>query len=466
MDKYKRLVSNTLLFAISTFSSKILSFFLTAYRTRVMGAADYGGMDAIVTIGNFFIPLVSLGIANAIIRFGLEKGVNKRQLYTNGLLSIFAGFLLLCALAPVLNLVPFVRDTVQGHWMWLLLFCAGKLSAHIELPVCARAQPGATVCAGRHTVHADEPLFNVLFLSGLNLGAQGWILALICSDACSALFLFFVSSIWRYMGGRINTKLWRKMLVYSVPLISASIFWTVTNTSDKLFITAMLGAEWNGLFAACYQLPTLLTVVATLFTEAWQLSAFTDGTRAGREEFFGKVFGAYQGLMFLAGAGIIWLCRPIMSIYVADEYYLGWIFIPVLTFATIFSSFDNFLNSIYMVEKRSGLSLLTMGVGAVMNLILNALLIPIWGVQGAAIATFASYFLVFLVRAYNTRTLIEVDFSPELLALNFGLVVLEAALCIKEVPGSYVWNGIIVLIIAVVNLRGLVETCLRFLHRR
>ena len=86
--------------------------------------------------------------------------------------------------------------------------------------------------------------------------------------------------------------------------------------------------------------------------------------------------------------------------------------------------------------------------------------------QGAAIATFASYFLVFLVRAYNTRTLIEVDFSPELRALNFGLVVLEAALCIKEVPGSYVWNGIIVLIIAVVNLRGLVETCLRFLHRR
>ena len=41
-----------------------------------------------------------------------------------------------------------------------------------------------------------------------------------------------------------------------------------------------------------------------------------------------------------------------------------------------------------------------------------------------------------------------------------------AALCIKEVPGSYVWNSIIVLIIAVVNLRGLVETCLRFLHRR
>ena len=107
-----------------------------------------------------------------------------------------------------------------------------------------------------------------------------------------------------------------------------------------------------------------------------------------------------------------------------------------------------------------------MGVGAVMNLILNVLLIPIWGVQGRGHRHVRQLLPCFLVRAYNTRTLIEVDFSPELLALNFGLVVLEAALCIKEVPGSYVWNGIIVLIIAAVNLRGLAETCLRFLRRR
>ena len=467
MDKYKRLVSNTLLFAISTFSSKILSFFLTAYRTRVMGTADYGGMDAIVTIGNFFIPLVSLGIANAIIRFGLEKGVNKRQLYTNGLLSIFVGFLLLCILAPVLNLIPFINEMVKGNWLWLLLFvlisCLRTLNCQF---VRARNLVRLYALDGILCTFTNL-LFNVLFLSVIKLGAQGWLLALICSDACSAIFLFLVSRIWRYVGlGRINTNLWHKMLMYSVPLISASIFWTITNTSDKLFITSMLGAEWNGLFAACYQLPTLLTVVATLFTEAWQLSAFTDGTKAGREDFFSKVFAAYQGLMFLAGAGIIWLCRPIMSIYVAREYYLGWIFIPVLTFATIFSSFDNFLNSIYMVEKRSGLSLVTMGVGAVLNLILNALLIPVWGVQGAAIATFVSYFVVFLIRAYNTHTLIAVDFSPELLALNFGLIVLEAALCIKQVPGSYLWDGIIVAIIAVVNLRGLVETAFRFLRRR
>ena len=114
--------------------------------------------------------------------------------------------------------------------------------------------------------------------------------------------------------------------MYSVPLISASIFWTITNTSDKLFITAMLGAEWNGLFAACYQLPTLLTVVATLFTEAWQLSALPTARGPGGKNFFGKVFGAYRGLMFLAGAGIIWLCRPIIEHLCGKGILRGWIF--------------------------------------------------------------------------------------------------------------------------------------------
>ena len=67
----------------------------------MMGTGAYGSMDAIIAIGNVFIPIVSLGISNAIIRFGLEKGVNKRSLYTNGLLSLLLGFFILLVLTPL-----------------------------------------------------------------------------------------------------------------------------------------------------------------------------------------------------------------------------------------------------------------------------------------------------------------------------------------------------------------------------
>ena len=47
MDKYKKLATNTLIFAIGTFSSKILSFLLMPYVTRMLGTGDYGSADLI-----------------------------------------------------------------------------------------------------------------------------------------------------------------------------------------------------------------------------------------------------------------------------------------------------------------------------------------------------------------------------------------------------------------------------------
>ena len=467
MDKYKRLVSNTILFAISTFSSKILNFFLTTYHTHMMGTGAYGSMDAIIAIGNVFIPIVSLGISNAIIRFGLEKGVNKRSLYTNGLLSLVLGFVLLLVLTPLLDLVSFIGGTVGEYWPLLLVFvftsCLRTLNCQF---VRAREMVRLYAIDGILCTIANL-FFNVLFLSGFQLGATGLILALICSDASSALFLFFVSRIWKYIQfGPIDTKLFKTMLRYSVPLISASIFWWVTNTSDKLFINSLLGSEVNGLFATSYRLPTLLTIVATLFTEAWQISAFTDGTRAGREEFFSRVWNAYQSVMFLAGSGIILLCQPIMRVYVSKDFYAGWVYIPLLTFATVFSSFDNFLNSIYMAEKRSGLSLATMAVGAVLNLILNGLLIPLWGVQGAAFATFFSYFVVFVLRAINTRGLIRVDFAPFVLFLNLALMGCESYWMLTDTPLWPVWCSLCVVLMAILNFQSLWDTARHVLSVR
>ena len=158
------------------------------------------------------------------------------------------------------------------------------------------------------------------------------------------------------------------------------------------------------------------------------------------------------------------MAQPFMMIY-RDDYFIGWKFIPLLTMATAFSSFDNFLNSIYMVEKRSTLSFSTMAMGAVVNVFLNWKLIPIWGVNGAALATFVSYFLVFLLRAINTRGLIRVDFAPVKLFCNFGLLALESWLMLKRVPHWPVWCGLIVVGIAVINFHDLWSTVLQILGR-
>ncbi len=467
MNKYKRLVSNTILTAINQFSSKLLGILMTAYYTRELTTGEFGIMDTVQTTGQFFIPLVLLGIQNAIVRFGLERSNSKRQVYTNGLTALGLGYAVLLALWPLLSRISFIANAVGEYGALMLVFlltsCLNTLNCQFT-----RAQGNLRLYAVDGILNSAVTLCcTVLYISGFGWRPEGMLLAVITGDAVSALFLMAVSRLWRFVDfRRFNRKLMGRMLRFSLPLVSASIFWSITNTSDKLFITNILGPEATGLMSACYKLPTLLSIVATMFTEAWQISAFTDGTKRGREQFFSRVFGIYQGIMFMAAAGIIWLCQPIMKVYVGQEFFSAWQYVPIFTFATVFSSLSNFQNSIYMLEMKSGLSLMTMGVGAVLNLALNALLIPVWGIQGAAVATAVSYLAVFLVRAYTTRSLLRMNYRPLRIILNVALLALESVLLLRQGNHWAVWVTAVTYVILLLNLSSLIDTAMKFLSRR
>lgn len=465
MDKYKRLVSNTLLFALSTFSSKLLSFIMAPLFSYWFETQEMNGIKELLNqCASLLIPLVSLGIANAVIRFGLEKGVRKSAVYMNGLTAIGMGFLLLVLLYPLLQRIETFREYLVLLYIYLLVSCLRTL--HCQF--CRARQMNRIYAVDGILCTVVTCCFYVLFLRVLNMGPTGYLLAVICADGLSTVFLFAVTKTWRYFNPRYyDFTLLEKMLRYALPLVPASIFWWVTNASDHFFVAAMLenGTAWTAVLGASYKLPTILSIVSTIFTEAWQISAFTDGMGRARERFFSQVFAAYQSLIFLAASGIVLMAQPFMRIY-REDYFIGWKFVPLLTLATAFSSMDSFLNSIYMVEKRSMLSLLTMGAGAAINVMLNWWLIPRWGVNGAALATFISYFLVFLLRAANTRRLLRMDFSPEKLCCNLGIVALESWLMLRSVPYWPLWCGLLIACLAALNFRELLSTVLQVLGRK
>jgi len=453
-----------MLFAISTFSSKLLSFVMAPLFSYWFETQEMNGVKELLNqCASLLIPVVSLGVANAVIRFGLEKGVRRSAVYMNGLTAIGMGFLLLVLLYPLLSRIKLFREYIVLLYLYLLISCLRTL--HCQF--CRARQLNRLYAIDGILCTLTTCGFYALFLRVLNLGPTGYLLAVICADGLSALFLFCITKTWRFIDlKRYDFALLKRMLRYALPLVPASIFWMITNASDQFFVAAILenGTAWTAILGASYKLPTILSIVSTIFTEAWQISAFTDGASAERERFFSRVFGAYQSLIFLAASGIVLMAQPFMMIY-REDYFIGWKFIPLLTMATAFSSFDNFLNSIYMVEKRSTLSFGTMAMGAAVNVILNWKLIPIWGVNGAALATFVSYFLVFLLRAINTRGLIRVDFAPEKLCCNFGLLAAESWLMLKRVPHWPIWCGLIVACIAALNFRDLWSTVLQILGR-
>lgn len=463
MDKrYKKLLNNTALFTISTFASKVLSIIIKPLLSYWLTDPSLLGVTNLVTqAGNLLIPVVGLGISNAIIRYGLEKTTDKRSLFTNGLLAVVIGTAVMGLFAPLLLWIPDVKEYAGWLYLFVPISCLRTLCCQFT-----RAREHNKLYALDGVLcTATTFLFFFIYLSVLNLGPVGYILGMISADFCSTVFLTITGRLWRFVRvKRFDKALFGKMLRYAVPLIPASMFWWITNVSDQFFVSYMLedGLYWNGLYTQSYVLPTLMTIISTIFTEAWQISAFTDGMGEDREKFYSRVFHAYQSVIFMAAAFIVAAAKPYCAV-LSSEYRGAWRFIPVLAIAMVFASFNNFMNSIYMAIKRSGLSFATMAVGAVSNLVLNYFFIPVWGVNGAALATFISYFVVFVLRVINTRSLIRVEFAWGKMALNLALLTGMSYALFK-------WPFWVVALlgaaVVALNMRGMVLTAKNILQRK
>ena len=148
---------------------------------------------------------------------------------------------------------------------------------------------------------------------------------------------------------------------------------------------------------------------------------------------------------------IIVMTKIITKILVADSYYESWQFVPILMLATVFTCFSSFLASIYMVAKKNKVSMLTIFAGAVLNIILNLIMVPIYGGLGAATATFISCLLVFILRAITTKQFIRFNMQIPRLTLNTVILVFQAVVLILEVQYWVYLECIFFALIVVIN---------------
>ena len=119
--------------------------------------------------------------------------------------------------------------------------------------------------------------------------------------------LILRAKLWRYVRLSPNPDLRRQMLRYCIPLIPTAIFWWIMGVSDRYMVKWFLGGAANGIYAVAYKIPTILTILATVFMDAWQLSAITEssGDRESHLQFYGKTWETFASAIFLGAGGII-----------------------------------------------------------------------------------------------------------------------------------------------------------------
>lgn len=468
-DKYKKLILNTLILGLGVFGSKLLVFLMMPLYTGILSPAEYSMADLISQTANLLMPLACIGITDGVFRFAMDKECDRRAVLSSGLAVLSCAGIIFLLLAPLIGLIDYFSE-----YAWLI--AAYVLAANIHA-VCAqyvRAENRTMLFALQGIINtALVIVLNILFLVVFEMGVVGYVLSVVIADSVVTVFLVFAGKLYKDISlSAVSGRLMKDLLKYSVPMIPATIFWWITSVSDRYMVTYFSGETVNGLYSAAYKIPTILTLVSSVFMEAWQYSAVSDTDAADKSVsheasgFFGSVFSHYQSIIYVAGSAVIALSQVFIIILCADSYFEAWRYIPVLTLAAVFSGFTSFTGSVYLVKKKSVLTLITSMSGAVINVVLNLLLIPRFEAQGAAIATAISYLAVFAIRAVNARRYVPFSLSLPRMVLSLSVLTAQTVLLLAFDEYIILTQSIAFALIAAVNLRPLVKGTVGMLKNR
>ncbi len=406
--------------------SKLLVFCMVRLYTACLSPAEYSTADLIVDMANLLIPLASLGVSEGIFRNASNRSNDKEAYLTTGLAVLGAGSLVFLCLSPLLLCIPLFTDTA---WLIVLYVLLSNLHAVVSQYLYAIGR--VELFAGQGVLNTVLIIvLNILFLPALKLGVTGYVMSTFVADGLTTLYLILRTRLWRSvrrMSWREIRETAKPMLHFCLPLVPATLCWWVTSVSDRYMIYSMRSAAENGLYAAAYKLPTILTYAVSIFSVAWKGSiSAEDDDPAVWERHYTRSWQGYTAVAFAGGGCLILTSRLLASFLYADGYSAAWMYIPVLTVATVLAGLDTFLDSVYFTVRKTGWSMGSALSGALLNLLLNALLVPDFGAMGASVATVLSYLCVLILRMVTTRRLIRFRQGRVRLTLNILLLSAQA----------------------------------------
>lgn len=424
MNAYKKLASNSLVFAVGTLGSRIISFLLLPLYTHYLTTGEYGTVDLIITTVNMLIPLVSLSAYDAVLRFTMDKNEKPEVILTNSLLIGLGGFFIALLFYPVLSYF----NVLDNNLMYLYIILFVQLVERIFAQYTRAIGEIKIFAVNGIILTFTTGLFNILFIVFFGLGVIGYYWALILSYVVSTIFLLSTTKSYQDLRPSNRDKhTTKKLVAYAAPLIPNSLMWWLINASSRYFILGFIGLSANGLFAVASRIPSILNIFYQVFNQAWQLSAIEEYENQEDEQFYTNVFSYLSTFLFLGASGIILFIKLVFGLLFSDAYFSAWIVVPFLLLGFVFSSLSSYLGSNYVAAKQTKGVLKTSVYGGILSVLLNFLLIPTYGIIGAGLSSMASFFLIFLIRYFDTRKYIFLVVDWKRMFVNVLIILVQVS---------------------------------------
>ncbi len=428
----KRLAKHSVIYGLGGIVSRILAVLLLPLYTSYLAGRDYGRVETLTALTAILVTLLRMGITSAFFRFyfdtkeiaGRLRVVRTSFWFTmvSATAGLAAGIVAAPQIAQVLALGPhqenLVRAAFVGLWAQMnyeqltSLFRVEERSVAFVLASLANIAItiGATIVL---VVFANEH-------------ALGVIVGNFTGTLC--VYLALLAYRREQLGLQFDGRLLREMNRFGMPLVpSALALWTL-NFSDRFFLAHFKGQTEVGHYSIGVRIASALTLLLVAFRTAWPAFAYSieDDGEAKRAYGFVLTYLSFVACWIALALGLTspWLVHLLTA---KPEYYSGSSVVAPLAFAGAAWAGYTVVAIGIGRARRTQFNWVVTGAAALLNIVLNVILIPRYGMMGAAIATVVAYSTMFLGMSWYAQRIYPVPYQwrrvATLVAVAVGLLV-------------------------------------------
>src|SRR5690625_4375711 len=422
MKNGEKLLKDTILYAVANFGSSILSFLMIPLYTYYFTTSEYGLWDIVVTTSTLLTPFITFELVAAVYRWLIEeKEIDKRKkIITTGLFMILRNLVMF----NILGLIAIHILNIPFGWQALFFINVSIASSFMQQ--CARGLGHNKLFASLGIIQTTITVaFNLLFIFALELRIGAFFYSSIIASLFVVFFVWKIMSFSQYITSSAYSAILKKsLLAYSIPIIPGAASWWIMTMSDRYFITAFLGIEYNGIYAVANKIPALLLMINSVFFLAWKDSAIIEFSAKDKNDYYSKVFQYFFRLMATSVIMLTLITKPILWFAISADFYSSWKYIGILLVAALFNACALFWSAGYHGAKKTKVIFVTSFVGALVNVIVNLILIKYIGLYAVVISSLIAFSVVWLIRAFASNHYFKITIHYQDMIVLLSLIIL------------------------------------------
>lgn len=424
----KKLAGDSVIYGISGIISRFIGIFLVPVYTRIFTPQDYGAISLVTNLFTLLSIVVILGMDNSVARWYYDDETDEdRKISLNTFLwSCFGAAAFFTILICLFHNFLAQRILKEPATATILLVTALNLPLTIFTTFTGnvlRIQRRAVATSVFTLVTSLMTIaLNIVFVVVLRVGVIGVFYAQIITSAIAVVWT--LALFWKLIDFRFfNRQRWKEMFLFSLPLIPGSVAFWVINLSGVYFIQSFQDAHEVGLYQIGTSLASAMALLTGAFQMAWGPFAFSIHKQENANRIYAQALTIYSAITSTSAVLITLFSYEVLSILTTPSYLGASLVAGILAYNYLIIGLGYIASVGTGIAKNNKMYGFASLASAIVLVILNLIIVPIFGKEGAALATLLSQIIIPIAIFWHAQKIypIPYSFKKVLLIFFFGL---------------------------------------------